>query len=167
MKYQEDASLVSQLFYYGMSTLLGRQTLGEEYCDIIQVDGNRIIPSSSVQRFLLIFWQILVPYLCSKMSVHIDRFLRPRAQTLQGKESIKEETRKALAAWLPRIKSLLNVLQRVHIAIFYFSGSYYHIPKRIVDIKYVRNGRELPFLEKPQRLILMLLSLLVDLQPKN
>jgi len=138
MKFQEDVSLVSQLFYYGMSTLLGRQTLGEEYCDLVQVDGNRIIPSSTVQRCLLVFWQLLVPYLCSKLSVHIDRFLRPRAQTLQGKESIKEETRKALASWLPRVKGLLNVLQRVHVAVFYFYGVYYHIPKRLVNIKYVR-----------------------------
>jgi peroxin-10 len=138
MKVQEDVSLVSQLCYYGMSTLMGRQTLGEEYCDIVQVDGMRTIPSSTLQRFFLIFWQIIVPYLCSKLSVHIDRFLRPRVQTLRGKESIKEETRKRFAAWLPRLRSLLGVIQRVHIAIFYFYGVYYHIPKRLVKIKYVR-----------------------------
>jgi peroxin-10 len=144
MKVQEEVTLASQLCYYGMSTLMGRQTLGEEYCDILQVDGQRIIPTSTVQRFFLIFWQILVPYACTKLSVHLDRFLRPRVQTLQGKESIKEETRKKFAAWLPRLRSLLEVIQRVHIAIFYFSGVYYHISKRIMGITYVRAGHNRP-----------------------
>lgn len=138
MKVKEEVEMAAQLSYYGMSTILGRQTLGEEYCDIIQVDGIRTIPSSTLQRFLLVFTQVLVPYICSKLSVHVERFLRPRVQTLQGKESIKEDTRKRFAAWLPRLRSLLAVFQRLHIAVFYFQGIYYHFPKRLVNIKYVR-----------------------------
>jgi peroxin-10 len=141
MKVQEDVNLAAQLCYYGMSTLMGRQTLGEEYCDTVQVDGKRIIPSSTLQRFLLIFTQILIPYGCSKLSVHIERFLRPRVQTLSGEEPLKEATRKKFAAWLPRLRSILSIIQRLHIAVFYFQGIYYHIPKRLVNIKYVFNRK--------------------------
>lgn len=139
MRIQDELKLASQLCYYGMSTVMGRQTLGEEYCDILQVDGNRQIPSSLLQRCSLIILQIVVPYLSSKLSIHIDRFLRPRVQTLKGKENLKEETRKKIAVWIPRLKGLLDIIQRIHVAIFYFSGVFYHIPKRIMNIKYVRN----------------------------
>lgn len=139
LKIQDEVNLVSQVFYFGMSTGMGRQTLGEEYCDVVQVDGKRLIPPAALQRFMLIFWHVLVPYIFSKLSGYIDRFLRPRVQTLQGKEALKEETRKKLSAWLPHLKSMLEVVQRLHIAVFYFSGIFYHVSKRITNIQYVRS----------------------------
>ena len=130
--------MVSNLAYYSLCTLLGRQTLGEEYCDIMQVDGNRFIPASPLRRTSLVALIAIVPYLGELLSVHIERFLRPRVQTLSGKEPIKEETRKKWAVWFARFRSSLTIVQRVHITLFYLTGLYYHIPKRLTRIQMVR-----------------------------
>lgn len=139
MAHQKEANVLSIMVYYSLSTLLGRQTLGEEYCDIMQVDGKRIIPPSILQRSSLVALTVLAPYLGELLSVYIERFLRPRVQTLSGKEPIKEETRKKCAAWFAKLRSFLHVVQSVHMAAFYLHGVYYHIPKRLVDIKMVRS----------------------------
>jgi len=41
---QDEVKLASDLSYYGLTQLLGRQTLGEEYCDILEVNGSRVTP---------------------------------------------------------------------------------------------------------------------------
>lgn len=135
--------MASSLAYYSLSTLLGRQTLGEEYCDILQVDGNRRIPASLLRRSSLVALTVVAPYLGELLSVHIERFLRPRVQTLSGKEPIKEETRKKWAVWFARFRNSLTVIQRVHITLFYLTGFYYNIPKRLTSVQMVRSAFEL------------------------
>lgn len=41
LKYQREIHLVSDSAYYAFTTLVGAQTLGEEYCDIVQVSKNQ------------------------------------------------------------------------------------------------------------------------------
>jgi hypothetical protein len=38
---------------------------------------------------------------------------------------------------LPTIISCIDIVKRIHIAVFYFSGVYYDLAKRIVGIRYV------------------------------
>lgn len=130
--------MASNLAYYSLSTLLGRQTLGEEYCDIMQVDGIRRIPASLLRRSSLVALTVVAPYVAELLSVYIERFLRPRVQTLSGKEPIKEETRKRWAVWFARFRNSLTVFQRVHIMLFYIFGLYYNFPKRLTNIQMVR-----------------------------
>lgn len=37
-QWQKEINTVSDLCYYALTTLLGNQTLGEEYCDIVQIN---------------------------------------------------------------------------------------------------------------------------------
>ncbi|CAI2189345.1 15419_t:CDS:2, partial [Funneliformis geosporum] len=47
-QYQKEVNVISDLFYFGLTTLLGTQTLGEEYCDIMQTsESTKQFPSSS------------------------------------------------------------------------------------------------------------------------
>ncbi|CAI2188339.1 9531_t:CDS:2 [Funneliformis geosporum] len=48
-QYQKEVNVISDLFYFGLTTLLGTQTLGEEYCDIMQTsESTKQFPSSSI-----------------------------------------------------------------------------------------------------------------------
>ena len=38
--YQTEVEVFSDLCYYSLTTLLGTQTLGEEYCDIMQINSS-------------------------------------------------------------------------------------------------------------------------------
>lgn len=38
------AKLLGQMLYYMLTTGAGKQTLGEEYCDITQVQGVYVLP---------------------------------------------------------------------------------------------------------------------------
>lgn len=37
-QWQKEINTLSDLSYYGLTTLLGTQTLGEEYCDLVQIN---------------------------------------------------------------------------------------------------------------------------------
>lgn len=39
-QWQKEINTVSNFCYYGLTTLLGTQTLGEEYCDLVQINQN-------------------------------------------------------------------------------------------------------------------------------
>lgn len=38
--WQKEINTVSDICYYGLTTLLGTQTLGEEYCDLVQINQD-------------------------------------------------------------------------------------------------------------------------------
>lgn len=49
--YQTEVEVFSDLCYYSLTTLLGMQTLGEEYCDIMQIrDSTNTFPSLPVMN---------------------------------------------------------------------------------------------------------------------
>ncbi|XP_068659382.1 peroxisome biogenesis factor 10 [Aristolochia californica] len=66
--YQNEAKLLGQMLYYIMTTGSGQQTLGEEYCDITQVEGSYGLPPTPARRALFIVYQTAVPYLAERIS---------------------------------------------------------------------------------------------------
>jgi hypothetical protein len=42
--------------------LLGRTTLGEEYCDVLQVQGSPSVALAAPRRAALVALEVLVPY---------------------------------------------------------------------------------------------------------
>lgn len=49
--YQTEIDVFSDLCYYSLTTLLGTQTLGEEYCDIMQIkSSSNTFPSLPVSK---------------------------------------------------------------------------------------------------------------------
>ncbi|CAG2115765.1 unnamed protein product [Medioppia subpectinata] len=56
---------LSQIIYYSVTTLSGLQTLGEEYVNIVQIDGNRLVVPKLLKRFTALMLQTYSPYLLS------------------------------------------------------------------------------------------------------
>ncbi|KAI4377830.1 hypothetical protein MLD38_015403 [Melastoma candidum] len=69
--YQNETQLLGQMLYYALTTGSGQQTLGEEYCDIIQVAGTYGLPPTPARRALFIVYQTAFPYLLERLSSRV------------------------------------------------------------------------------------------------
>ncbi|CAN8284389.1 unnamed protein product [Cochlearia groenlandica] len=68
LAYQKEMKLLGQMLYFVLTTGSGQQTLGEEYCDIIQVAGPYGLSPTPARRSLFILYQSAVPYIAERIS---------------------------------------------------------------------------------------------------
>ncbi|KAM7405469.1 hypothetical protein PAMP_012728 [Pampus punctatissimus] len=160
LDWRKEIELLSDVAYYGLTTLSGYQTLGEEYVNVIQVDPSQRRIPSRVRRGLFVFCHAFLPYLLDKVLVCLENELEGRRdsgvrrqQAASGPWSLeswlKRWIQKAVGllsepqrrACLPGVFVLqqgLTLLHRLHVALFYISGSFYHLSKRMAGISYLR-----------------------------
>ncbi|CAN6608851.1 peroxisome biogenesis factor 10 [Trichomonascus vanleenenianus] len=131
----------SNLVYLGLTTLLGARTLGEEYVDIFHTTPKSGIPgwrrragyvlSTSLGPILLLR---VIPKLRSK----IDRKLMVSEAKHEG-----NTLRVVLLKLLRKVSEAasIQVMLTLHLAIFYFFGSYYQLAKRIWGMRYAFGHR--------------------------
>lgn len=50
---------------------------------------------------------------------------------------LRPEVKNVVMQHLPTLRFSFTLLHRIHLAVFYFSGAFYHIAKRMTGIKYV------------------------------
>ncbi|KAF9435097.1 peroxisome biogenesis factor 10 [Entomortierella beljakovae] len=162
-QYQTEVDIFSDLCYYSLTTLLGTQTLGEEYCDIMQINGSSGTFPSLPRRSALIFWHVLIPYIYSKGAQELRKRTRPQQQqqqrhmgrrldaTLSETEPKKEPSAAMIKLkafvhdWLPTLQNFFKTHgHSTHLAIFYFVGAYYSFSKRITGIRYIFNRKLSP-----------------------
>ncbi|XP_028848358.1 peroxisome biogenesis factor 10 [Denticeps clupeoides] len=158
LRWRKEIELLSDLTYYCLTTLSGYQTLGEEYVNIIQVDPTRRRVPSSGRRGVFILFHTFVPYLLDKILVCVEHelstedtspdhreapapwspmsYVKPWIQ--RGVSKLTESQRKTLVLVLYAVQQGVTILHRVHVALFYLSGAYYHIAKRSAGIGYLR-----------------------------
>ncbi|KAM0253968.1 hypothetical protein ACHAQJ_007037 [Trichoderma viride] len=132
------------LLYFSLTTLPGNRTLGEEYCDLVQVDSASALALPGLQtRAAYIGGTILLPYLASRilpnLRARVRQFLDRRLATLR--QQGKSKTRQAriceyLSTHLSSVTSAAP-LQAVVLALFYFNGTYYELTKRLLSLRYV------------------------------
>lgn len=139
----------------------GYQTLGEEYVNIIQVDPTKRQIPSWIRRGFFVLCQSLLPYLVGKVLMCLENELdgrddnfavisrRQATSRLCSLEwSLRSWIRKSVGllsesqkkACLPAVfvfQQSLTLLHRLHVALFYISGSFYHLSKRSAGISYV------------------------------
>ncbi|KAI8887736.1 hypothetical protein K501DRAFT_330357 [Backusella circina FSU 941] len=139
--WQKEINTFSDVCYYGLTTLLGTQTLGEEYCDIVQIDQSSQTFPGLIRRFSLVFTQALLPYIYTRTIAEMKK--RSRQHRVTTDPSLKEQTLKqrTLGFVKTHISSIqefvLKNVKPVHLAIFYFFGAYYSFSKRFTGIRYI------------------------------
>ncbi|CAL8460771.1 g302 [Coccomyxa elongata] len=176
LKYSREVRLVAELLYAGLTTGAGLQTLGEEYCDIIQVAGPIGVAPSVARRTLLVLLEKMAPYLAEHLSQAatagtddgFDSFAsRPHfaretnqedaspASPLPGGDgswnrvgawaaAARSEAVSIASKWRPAwavLASYAPVAVRLHLALFYFYGVYYHWAKRATGTRYIFVGK--------------------------
>lgn len=137
-------SHLSELLYLCLTTLLGNRTLGEEYCDVIQVEDDTLRIAGLFRRASYILSVVLTPWALSKTLPALRRKLRAklehninRAQrTLKSAQSRSIRVQQYILTHLESLTSL-NPIYALSLATFYFTGSYYHLSKRLFGLRYI------------------------------
>lgn len=137
-KWEKEVELLAKLVYYGLTTGRGEdyrrrhktltqtklalQTLGEEYTDIWQYSSplDRV-PPSRIARVLLVLLPTIPGYLLPRISNS------PRIPS-------------RIATFLKRLPTILEVITEVNLALFYLTGTYYDLVKRLLRIRHVCVG---------------------------
>uniref|UniRef100_A0A6P8JCX5 RING-type E3 ubiquitin transferase n=1 Tax=Actinia tenebrosa TaxID=6105 RepID=A0A6P8JCX5_ACTTE len=139
MKYKDEIEVFAEVCYFGLTTLSGFQTLGEEYCNIVQVDDTRRAIPSTLNRCILVCLHTLAPYFLRKLLGKLEVLVQTPERWPSG---WSEKSRIWLQESLPIIQQSILFLHRAHLTIFYLTGIFYHLSKRITSINYilVRSG---------------------------
>ena len=123
---------------------MGNSTLGEEYCDIVQVEeGTRRLPSI-YRRSGYILAAILLPYGLNRILPAFRRRLKAKLEAVLRKKTAKKDTPttgldKFQSYILANIDTITSPspVYAVGLAVFYFSGAYYHLSKRMCGLRYI------------------------------
>lgn len=143
----------------------GYQTLGEEYVSVIQVDPTKRRIPSRARRGALILLHAFMPYLLDKLLVCLEHELEAEVQDSQNAQreialtwnpmsyvkawirkavgTLNEHQRKCLKPVIFRVQQGITILHRLHVALFYIRGFYYHLAKRTAGVSYVSNSDQL------------------------
>ncbi|KAI9171254.1 RING-1 protein [Paramyrothecium foliicola] len=135
---------LAALLYFALTTLPGNRTLGEEYCDLVQVDvSDRGRLPALRSRAAYVAGAVVLPYLAARLlpalRARLRKLLERRLATLRQKgRSAGWEAR--LWGYLSRnLSSVTSAapFQALTLALFYFGGTYYELSKRILSLRYV------------------------------
>lgn len=143
LKWQRELQLLAELGYYGLTTVLDNQTLGEEYTNTIQAQAQSIpdslsrpsyTPVGTVRRTAAICIQTLGPYMIEKALEKIYKRIIDRDL---GGVSLTEEQYERVEMIVGVMEDLVATCSRLHLALFYLHGVFYHLGKRLPGIRYV------------------------------
>ena len=156
--YVSETRVLGELLYLGLTTLIGNRTLGEEYTDIVQVESESGRLPGLGRRAGYILGCILGPYMLGKALPAFRRRVRAKLEAnlrWYGRQQARAQQQAHESGSKTRIGRPLGmrvqnyVLQNLDtitspspiyalsLATFYFSGSYYHLSKRIWGLRYI------------------------------
>ncbi|KAH8698297.1 putative peroxisome biosynthesis protein [Talaromyces proteolyticus] len=174
---------LTELLYFSLTTLIGNRTLGEEYCDVVQLEDNTLQLPSITRRGGYIVSSIILPWFLGYSLPSLRRKLRSKLERSIARQNAQEATQSfALGAenksksrrpfWnslrvqqyiLDNLDSLTSPspMYALSLATFYFTGAYYHLSKRLWGLRYVFTKR---IDESEQRVGYEVLGVLLVLQ---
>lgn len=158
--YSDSIKHITELLYFSLTTALGNRTLGEEYCDLVQLEDDNLQLPSIGRRVGYILSSILVPWTLQRLlpalrqrirnklerNVAREQFRAAQQAGLLNKPQLSAPVKKPFFTKLRMQQYLLEHLDSItsvspiyalSIATFYFTGSYYHLSKRIWRLRYV------------------------------
>ncbi|XP_071390030.1 peroxisome biogenesis factor 10 isoform X2 [Centroberyx affinis] len=162
LDWRKEIELLSDLAYYVLTTFSGYQTLGEEYVNIVQVDPTKRRIPSPLRRGLLVLGHTFVPYLLDKVLVCLENELEAgeedrggggrrraassgpwspgswlRSGVRRAVGLLSEHQRRAAVPAVFALQQGLALFHRVHVALFYIHGAFYHLSKRSASVSYL------------------------------
>ncbi|KAG8525381.1 uncharacterized protein KY384_009025 [Bacidia gigantensis] len=151
--YSATLQCLSELLYFSLTTLVGNRTLGEEYVDVTQVEARTGKLPGVEKRAGYIFSAVLVPYLLGKALPRVRSRVRESLEASLAKSEGQEDgssqrkrRRKLQRYLLQNLGALTSTapVYAISLAVFYFSGSYYHLSKRLWGLRYVFSKKLAP-----------------------
>ncbi|MCJ1425057.1 peroxisome biogenesis factor 10 [Sticta canariensis] len=164
--YNSEARTFTELLYFGLTTLVANRTLGEEYCDIIQISDTSLRLPPLYRRAGYILSTVVLPYTLAKFLPAFRNRVRVKLEAnLRLKSGIPNASYSQLlqSFLLNNLSSLTSPspIYSITLSIFYFTGSYYHLSKRLFGLRYIFTKRLAP---SDQRVGYEVLGVLLMLQ---
>jgi peroxin-10 len=156
--YLSETRVLGEILYLGLTTCLGNRTLGEEYCDIVQVESESGRLPALGRRAGYIVSCILAPYLLGRALPAFRRRIRAKLEAnvrWYARQQVRKQQQAAeVGSTKPILRPLGMRLQNyllanldtitspspvyaLSLATFYFSGTYYHLSKRLWGLRYI------------------------------
>jgi len=138
-----------------MAVYSGSQTLGEEFCNIVQIDALTNNLPNLYRRAISILVEVFSPRLCARLYARVRQHIAavnerhassgdqdissPPSHPESRLTSIKKRLLCLLVTHLPNSldRSTLDSFNTLHLAIFYLTGRYFTWSKRFSGITYV------------------------------
>lgn len=161
---------ITELIYFSLTTAIGNRTLGEEYCDLVQLEDDTLRLPAITRRVGYILSTILVPWTLQRALPAFRQRVRAKLERSIAKQQFRAAQQASLlnkptlstpdapkssgSSSAPRrfftklrlqqyilehLDSLTSIspIYALSIITFYFTGSYYHLAKRIWRLRYV------------------------------
>lgn len=128
MKSQKELEMLTCFAYYAVTTLCGKQTLGEEYMCLVQTFNGTLHLPSFLRRLSSVFSLTILPYLYDKSLSKVILI------TNELNHSYKDDFVSTLQFLKRHSRAHLD---RLHLALFYILGQFYCVSKRFTKIKYL------------------------------
>ncbi|KAL7272578.1 peroxisome biogenesis factor 10 [Rhizina undulata] len=150
-KYTLEAKTLADLLYLMLTTLRNSRTLGEEYCDIVHVESKTYKLPTIKRRTGYILTTVFFPYILTKSLPRLRSKIRSTLTASLARENAKPnqtpgtttKLKQYILTNLDTLTSSENLLA-VHLGLFYFTGAYYHLSKRLWGLRYIFTKRLLP-----------------------
>ena len=145
--YTSEARTFSEFLYLGLTTFIGNRTLGEEYCDIIQIEDDTLKLPDVSRRAGYILTSILLPYGLGRVLPSFRTRIRTKLESSLrrlGRQNQQGSYIFKMHSYLLDHLSTITSPSPIHVltlTIFYFSGAYYQLSKRIFGLRYVFTKR--------------------------
>ncbi|KAJ5491439.1 hypothetical protein N7539_003006 [Penicillium diatomitis] len=182
---------LTELLYFSLTTAIGNRTLGEEYCDLVQLEDDTLRLPAITRRVGYILSSILVPWSLQRLLPSLRQRVRHKLERSVAKQQLREAQQASLLSLnkpslsthtaggtaskpfftklrvqqylLEHLDSITSVspIYALSLATFYFTGSYYHLSKRIWRLRYVFTKK---IEESEQRIGYEVLGVLMVLQ---
>lgn len=179
---------LTELLYFSLTTAIGNRTLGEEYCDLVQLEDDTLRLPAITRRVGYILSSILVPWSLQRLLPALRQRVRNKLERSIAKQQLRAAQQAGLLNFnkspsgtankqqkpfftklriqqyiLEHLESITSVspIYALSIATFYFTGSYYHLSKRIWRLRYVFTKK---IEENEQRIGYEVLGVLMVLQ---
>ena len=164
--YNLESHTFTDLLYLGLTTLVGNRTLGEEYCDIIQISDSSLRLPPLCRRIGYILSTVLLPYTLTRLLPALRNRIRLKleANLRRKSKSPNASSTELLQSYLLNNLSTITSTSPIYaltLSIFYFTGSYYHLSKRLFGLRYIFTKRPAP---SDQRVGYEVLGVLLVLQ---
>uniref|UniRef100_A0A336MIV3 RING-type E3 ubiquitin transferase n=1 Tax=Culicoides sonorensis TaxID=179676 RepID=A0A336MIV3_CULSO len=130
IKFDTHIKTLTNIFYYSFHSILGIQTLGEEYTGVIQIDQNyKSLPSRLLQ------------VICYVLEFAGESALRRAISVIkvnvQKNNDLLPNAKRVIIRFFETLLDFIPFIQSIHRGLFYLNGNKYHISKRFTGINYV------------------------------
>lgn len=152
---------LTELLYFSLTTAIGNRTLGEEYCDLVQLEDDTLRLPAVTRRVGYILSSILVPWSLQRLLPALRQRVRNKLERNIARQQLRATQQAGLLnkppstassshkSFLTKLRiqqyilehldsiTSLSPIYALSIATFYFTGSYYHLSKRFWRLRYV------------------------------